>query len=309
VHPVPQTETWYVDDFSLEGVILVEPERIVIVEPTDGDASLLQPFPLEFNMDTDIVDWNDFTFFPFSRAELARIANPDKSGLNETDYVLEYTKPQGSDAWAGFFYHLENPINLTEASQFRLKVWSPRADIDAVMKLELQAGGGTPDQIAEITQSEEWIELVWDLSELDHGIAWDKVTVIMDIDVHPVPQTETWYVDDFRLVGVTPVSVDELAHAGIPDRFELSQNYPNPFNPSTTIRFSVPKATNVRLEIYNLLGQRVKVLISDELYQPGIYNVVWNGVDEHNRTVASGQYIYRIIAGDFVESKQMIFLK
>jgi hypothetical protein len=309
VHPVPETETWYLDDFSLEGVVELDPDRIVIVEPPDGDASLLQLFPLEFNMDTDIVDWNAYTFFPFAGAELARIGNPDKSGLNESNFVLEYTKPQGSDAWAGFFYQLENPINLTDQSVFKLKVWSPRADIEAILKLEVMGGPATGDLKADVTAAGEWIELVWDISDQNQETDWDRVVVIMDLDVHPVPQTETWYLDDFRLEGVTPVSVDQLAHAGIPDRFELSQNYPNPFNPSTTIRFSVPKATNVRLEIYNLLGQRVKVLISDELYQPGIYNLVWNGVDEYNKTVASGQYIYRIIAGDFVESKQMIFLK
>ena len=105
------------------------------------------------------------------------------------------------------------------------------------------------------------------------------------------------------------LSVDDIAGGELPEQFELHQNYPNPFNPATTIRFSLPKEANVRLEIYNMLGQRVNVLISDELYQPGVHNVVWNGVDEFNKQVASGQYIYRITAGDFVESKRMMFLK
>ena len=309
VHPVPVTETWYVDDFSLEGVIEFDPDRIAIVEPPDGDASLLQPFPLVFNMDTDVVDWQDYTFFPFSGAELARIINPDKSGLNETDYVLEYTKPEGSDAWAGFFYQLEHPVNLTDQSVFKLKVWSPRADIEAVMKLELATGGGMADQIADVTVAEEWVELVWDLSEEDHEIAWQRVTVIMDIDEHPVPVTETWYIDDFSLEGVNPVSVDQIAGTEIPDRFELSQNYPNPFNPSTTIRFALPEASNVRLEIYNVMGQRVNVLIRDEMYNAGFYEVVWNGIDESNLPVASGMYMYRITAGEFTEVKRMMFLK
>jgi hypothetical protein len=316
-HPLPEIFRSYTGLTGTDGLPLGDlryypedalvPDRIDIVEPPD--VNLMQPFPLAFNMDTDIVDWQDYTFFPFSRAELARIGNPDKSGLNETNFVLEYTKPQGSDAWAGFFYHLEAPINLTDQSVFKLKVWSPRADIEAIMKLELQSGGGTPDQKADVTEAEEWVELVWDLSALDHGIAWDKVTVIMDLDVHPVPATETWYLDDFSLENVTLVSVDRIDDAGIPESYELSQNYPNPFNPSTTIRFALPEASNVQLEIFNIMGQRVNLLIRSEMYNAGFYEVVWNGLDQNNQPVASGMYMYRITAGEFTQIKRMMFLK
>lgn len=95
----------------------------------------------------------------------------------------------------------------------------------------------------------------------------------------------------------------------IPVEYALSHNYPNPFNPVTSIRFSLPEQSNVRLEVYNTLGQRVKVLIADELYEPGVYSFVWNGVDQYNRQVASGQYIYRIVAGDFVESRRMVLIR
>lgn len=105
-----------------------------------------------------------------------------------------------------------------------------------------------------------------------------------------------------------PVSVEPIDNR-IAQRFELLQNYPNPFNPSTTIQFALPQQTQVRLEIFNILGQRVKVLVADEVYQAGVHNIVWDGVNELNRMVPSGIYIYRITAGDFVASKRMIFLK
>jgi len=89
----------------------------------------------------------------------------------------------------------------------------------------------------------------------------------------------------------------------------LSQNYPNPFNPSTTIQFSLPTQTSVRLDIYNMLGQRVKTLVADEMLQAGNYDVVWNGTNNQNITVPSGMYIYRITAGEFTASKRMMFLK
>lgn len=105
------------------------------------------------------------------------------------------------------------------------------------------------------------------------------------------------------------VSVAEEDKGAIPLTYSLEQNFPNPFNPSTTIRFSLPEATNVRLEIYNVMGQRVKVLIRDELYNPGIHDVVWHGVNDYNMPVASGMYIYRLTAGDFTAVKRMMFLK
>jgi hypothetical protein len=104
------------------------------------------------------------------------------------------------------------------------------------------------------------------------------------------------------------VSVEPVDR-GIVDGFQLRQNYPNPFNPSTTIQFALPQQSNVRLEIFNVLGQRVRTLIADEMYQAGTFNVVWNGLDQFNKPVPSGMYIYRITAGDFVDSKRMMFLK
>jgi hypothetical protein len=105
-----------------------------------------------------------------------------------------------------------------------------------------------------------------------------------------------------------PVSV-RPSDRTIAENFSLSQNYPNPFNPTTTIQFSLPTQTSVRLDIYNMLGQRVKTLVADEMLQAGNYDVVWNGTNDQNITVPSGMYIYRITAGNFVDSKRMMFLK
>jgi hypothetical protein len=205
----PRSET-YPYKGAHEGDVELVPDRIAILPPPDDDRWALQPFPFAFNMDTEDVNWFEPTFFPFEGAQLARIKNPDPSGINDSDYVLEYTKPQGAAAWAGFFYRFDNPVQITDESVFKLKVWAPKADFNAVMKLELVAGGGMPDQVAEVTQSGEWVEVEWDLSGVDRETPWDMLTVIMDIDVHPVPTTETWYLDDFRLEGVE-IAIPRLA--------------------------------------------------------------------------------------------------
>ncbi len=94
----------------------------------------------------------------------------------------------------------------------------------------------------------------------------------------------------------------------LPDKFELSQNYPNPFNPTTTIKFAIPIASNVILKIYNIQGQEVKTLVGDYLSE-GFYEAEWDGKDEAGSQVASGIYVYRIQAGNFVQSKKLTFIK
>ncbi len=95
----------------------------------------------------------------------------------------------------------------------------------------------------------------------------------------------------------------------IPDRkCVLHQNYPNPFNPTTTISFSIPKDSKVELSIYNIKGQKVKQLISDQL-STGQHSVVWDGRDENNKPVGSGIYFYKLKVGDFKRVKKMVLMK
>jgi len=84
--------------------------------------------------------------------------------------------------------------------------------------------------------------------------------------------------------------------------------YPNPFNPETTIRFSVKDKTPVELNIYNILGQKVRTLINKPL-EAGEHTVVWNGTDNRGHSVASGIYFYRMKAGNYTETKKMILKK
>ena len=94
----------------------------------------------------------------------------------------------------------------------------------------------------------------------------------------------------------------------IPKEFGLHQNYPNPFNPATTIAFDLPKDVRVRLEIFDVAGRLICTLVN-ETREAGTHQVIWNGKDDHGNSVASGVYVYRIQAGDFVPSRKMIFMK
>jgi hypothetical protein len=94
----------------------------------------------------------------------------------------------------------------------------------------------------------------------------------------------------------------------LPYRFELSQNYPNPFNPSTTIEFAVPSRAVVSVEVLNILGQRVRSLVEEEV-PPGRFKVTWDGTDANGKPVATGIYVYRLQVGEHVEAKKMLLLK
>ncbi len=107
------------------------------------------------------------------------------------------------------------------------------------------------------------------------------------------------YSNEFSIT-VTNVASDQK---NIPDKFYLYQNYPNPFNPSTVIRYDIPSAAFVTLKIYNVIGKELATLVSEEK-QPGEYSVSFNA-----DRLSSGIYFYRILAGNFMETRKFILLK
>jgi hypothetical protein len=89
----------------------------------------------------------------------------------------------------------------------------------------------------------------------------------------------------------------------VPRQIELAQNYPNPFNPTTTLQFAVTKSGHVSLDVFNILGQRVATLVN-EVLSAGSYHVNFDG-----SALSSGVYLYRLTAGDVVQTKKMVLMK
>ena len=99
------------------------------------------------------------------------------------------------------------------------------------------------------------------------------------------------------------VGIEDGPLAGIPETFTLQQNYPNPFNPATTIVFDIPKDSDIRLAVYNIVGQEVAVLAAGR-YPPGRYEKVFEG-----NNLASGLYVYRLEGKDVSLTKKMVLMK
>ncbi|MCF7808393.1 MAG: lamin tail domain-containing protein [Candidatus Marinimicrobia bacterium] len=119
------------------------------------------------------------------------------------------------------------------------------------------------------------------------------------LEVFPEP-----YANDLVFSNATSTGVDLL-----PTSFALDQNYPNPFNPTTTISYTLPKAVDVELIVFDITGREITRLV-DQAHQPaGQYDIMWNGLNASGEKVASGLYFYRINAGDYQQTHKMMMLK
>ena len=105
-----------------------------------------------------------------------------------------------------------------------------------------------------------------------------------------------------------PQEVRELCNVLLPEVITLAQNFPNPFNPTTEIKFAIPQPMRIRIHIFNTMGQKVNTLIDDDLLA-GVYSIKWNGTDASGHKVSSGIYFYQLDAGEFIETKKMLFVK
>ena len=94
----------------------------------------------------------------------------------------------------------------------------------------------------------------------------------------------------------------------VPRTTELRPSYPNPFNASTLIPFRLGAAGRVRIDVYNLLGQRVRRLL-DERRPQGLHKVRWTGTDDRGSPVSSGVYFYRLTTGDLAETRRCMLIR
>ncbi|MEG8946843.1 endo-1,4-beta-xylanase [Rosettibacter firmus] len=127
----------------------------------------------------------------------------------------------------------------------------------------------------------------------------DQKAYLVDANGYERPAL-TWlrnYLDTVKVI----VSTREIAN--LPNEFRLEQNYPNPFNPTTKITYVLPSRTTVSLKVYDVLGRHIKTLV-DDLQNPGSYTVTFDGSG-----LSSGVYFYRLEAGGYSKTKQMILMK
>jgi hypothetical protein len=190
---------------------------------------------------------------------------------------------------------------------------------DGVVSGTASIGGvlqGTPDNffVYELAvTAPTWIVLLSNSGTIAPGDQFD-----VPVRVYGTPSTEdTAYVNivtnDPSLPMADVLVVRDLFTGlgdleTLPTTFDVAQNYPNPFNPTTTIKYQLPQVSDVKLLIYNVLGQKVRTLVNSR-FEAGYHSVVWDGLNEQGSTVASGVYIYHFQAADFQKTMKLMLLK
>jgi N-acetylmuramoyl-L-alanine amidase len=169
-----------------------------------------------------------------------------------------------------------------------------------------------------------WRLVSWDMSLGETGIWWidgGDTSRLGDGTLHGTMRFDSFqlswgeggaavgtvYFDDLRIAKSVGLAVAGKIEP-LPQQFALHANYPNPFNPSTIIPYEVPRQSEVRLVIYNLLGQPVRTLFTGYI-MPGHYQAIWDGKDNAGRPAASGVYIYSLQSERTVISRKMVLTK
>jgi len=114
-----------------------------------------------------------------------------------------------------------------------------------------------------------------------------------------------WYIDDLAIGGLATSIDDQFSSGQVISSYALLQNYPNPFNPATMIEYELPRAGQIEITIFNLLGEKVRALVNHH-QASGQYRVQWDGRDDNGKAVTSGVYLYRLRAENFVQTRKMI---
>ncbi|MCB9089898.1 MAG: Ig-like domain-containing protein [Calditrichae bacterium] len=135
------------------------------------------------------------------------------------------------------------------------------------------------------------------------GLAGVRVEVISEADSSERAAAISDSSGAYRIT----LSLGAAPAGGTPQDFALMQNYPNPFNPATLIQFQIAQASPVRLDIYNILGQKVRTLVNEPL-PAGRYTAVWDGRSDAGSGVSAGIYFYRLQAGDYAKARKMVLM-
>ncbi len=146
--------------------------------------------------------------------------------------------------------------------------------------------------------------------KLNEEMIWSKHVGTYSYWDDKVEASKRYYykLEDVSIAGLRTLHVAVVAQIELPASYALEQNYPNPFNPTTTIKFQLPERVQVNLVIFNVLGQKVRTLVDQEL-SAGYHTSNWDGTDDNGSLVTSGIYYYRIQADTYSDLRRMLFLK
>ena len=264
--------------------------------------------------------------------------NVEQMGINNSSLTITYSDIEGG--WEGEGNIAADPLFCNpDSSEYTLTENSPCIGTGENGVNIGALGVGCVDNIAPevptgllVWEADESIELSWNESP-DNDFYYfilEKSTDSVFADYVSILTTNTTYTDTeyelnviyyYRIAAVDfagnvsgyseivsavvlSIEADDL----VPDEFTLHQNYPNPFNPVTTLRYDLPENSYVNVTVYDMLGREIRTLVNTT-QDAGFKSVIWDATNEYGNPVSAGVYLYKIQAGEFVQTKKMVLLK
>ncbi len=216
-----------------------------------------------------------------------------------TDYVFVFHMKGGPLYWGGNVDDVKGYMKIVDGNGFAL------ADHN-VPHYCGRMGASGPQFAGELIFGNELMFRYWRdyIYPFNTGSATEVYLFIGSY----VNSVQTWKVDKcMGYKALTSTAVEDPVHAG-PVQFALGQNFPNPFNPSTTIHFALPENGDTHLTVYDMMGRRIRTLVSGTM-PAGAHEVSWDGTDDAGNSVTTGIYLYKLQSGTITETKKMTFIR
>ena len=287
--------------------------KILLVIMTVSGFLFAQNSPIDFETDGYGANWTWTVFENGSNPSLEIVTNPNTGGINSSATVAKFTALQTGQPWAGCESQHGSDIGTfsldTTNSTVKIMVYKTVIS-DVGLKFVIPSSGSLGEIKVSNTVSNEWEELTFDFSShigLPEAIGIDQIVVFPDFDLGGRTQDNIIYFDNISFSSSNSVGIDNRSEI-YPQRFALEQNFPNPFNPSTTIRYELPEDGLVNVTIYDMMGRQVSTLVSSQ-QAAGYKSIQWNATNDFGKPVSAGVYLYKIQAGEFVQTKKMVLLK
>lgn len=277
------------------------------------------------NMEADVMVEGNYFFNTPIPTEPSRDGGPPGDIVERNNIFVQcgpaLTRGLAFEPTDYYQYSLDPAVNIPEivpqiAGSGKFDFSNPEHIVVPVELISFNASANGTDVILEWKTASETNNLGWDVEAKTTGGSWEKIGFVqgigssIDINSYIYTDSRNKYTDVYYYRirqldydGSYSYSQSLLVKVNQVHTFMLVDNYPNPFNPSTTILFELPVKQNVLLEVYDVLGNQIKVLINEKM-EAGRHKVV---ADFSN--LPSGVYIYRIISGTYSDAKRMILLK
>ena len=288
----------------------------IIVTPVNDDPTIVLPDDFTFEEDDGlVVDFTDFIDdIDLDDLTLTVTGNTEIS-VDIVDFEVTFGVSADWNGTETLTFIIDDNVTRATAED----------DVDVIVTAvndEPILNGFLPEELTFTVVEDSIVTFSVDVEDIDSTIEFEwyvdeilqaelteefvhTFNVVGDIEIKSIAFDEDY---DIETIWVVEVEAGSAVGDILPVKTNLSKNFPNPFNPETTINYSIVDAGMVRIEIFNIKGEKVRTLVNEHK-SIGYHSTIWNGRDNYGKEVSSGMYFYNMISNDFYRFRKMVLLK